>query len=226
MTTVATGKELILRERRRPAITATNVRTSRAVFGEDVTKELWIPQFINAYNHFINGVDLANQLRSYFNTQKTHRKTWKPLWHFLLDIAIINAFIVYASNPQQPWGSHRKNALHRDFRRELVIGLNNNSERLTQAHIRTGPLSNYIHQAHREEHKLVRLSETAQRCRAYTAAGRRVGETVRKPATKRKVLGELSTDMVLKGKLAGRRVPRTRWGCELCHISLCNHKTC
>ena len=85
MTTVATGKESVLRERRRPAATATNARTSRAVFGEDVTKDPWIPQFIDAYNHFMNGIDLADQLRSYYNTQKTYRKTWKPLWHFLLD---------------------------------------------------------------------------------------------------------------------------------------------
>ena len=42
MTTVATGKELKLVRRRRPATTATNVRTSRAVFGNEVTKDLWI----------------------------------------------------------------------------------------------------------------------------------------------------------------------------------------
>ena len=43
MKTVATRKESVLRERRRPAATATNTRTSRVVFGEDVTKDLWIP---------------------------------------------------------------------------------------------------------------------------------------------------------------------------------------
>lgn len=36
------------------------------VFGEDVTKDLWIPQFIDTYNHFMNGVDLANELCSYY----------------------------------------------------------------------------------------------------------------------------------------------------------------
>ena len=60
MTTVVTGKELVLRECRRPTVTATNIRTSRLVFGEDVTKDLWILQFIDAYNHFINSVDLAD----------------------------------------------------------------------------------------------------------------------------------------------------------------------
>lgn len=60
MTTMATGKESELVRRRRPAATATNARTSRAIFGDKVTKDLWIPQFINAYNYYINGVDVAD----------------------------------------------------------------------------------------------------------------------------------------------------------------------
>ena len=100
--TVATGKESELVRRRRPAMTATNARTSRAVFGDEVTKDLWIPQFIDAYNYFMNGLDVADQLRSYYNTQKTHRKNWKPLWYLLLDVAVINSFLIYASNPLQP----------------------------------------------------------------------------------------------------------------------------
>ena len=99
MTTIVTGKEKELVLRRRPAATATNARTSRAIFGDDVTKWVEIPGFINAYNHYMNGVDVADQLWSYYNTQKTHRKNWKPLWHLLLDIGVVNAFIIYASNP-------------------------------------------------------------------------------------------------------------------------------
>ena len=74
-------------------------------------------------------------------------------------------------------------------------------------------LSDYIHQAYGAEHQLVRLFDTAKAYRVYAAAGRRVGETVRKPVTKRKILGELSSNIVLYGKLAGRRkkrLPRPR----------------
>ena len=229
MTTVATGHEKELVWRRRPAATATNTRTARAVFGDEVLKELWIPQFIDAYNHFMNGVDVADQLRSYYNTLKPHSKTWKPLWHFLLDTAIVNAFIIYAFNPEHPWGPHRKNHLHRDFRRELIIALNNKSERLTQPSIRCGPLSDHIHQAHRAEHQLVRLTTDAKPCRAYIATGRKLGRQIGKAASKRKTLGELAPNSVLQGKLAGRRKerpPRSRFGCNICYISLSNHKTC
>ncbi len=68
MSTVSDGIEKILRQRRRPPKTATNARTSREVFGDNPTKQLLIPQFINDYNHFMGGVDQADQLRSYYNT--------------------------------------------------------------------------------------------------------------------------------------------------------------
>ena len=66
--------EKILRQRRRPPKIAINARTSREVFGDNPTKQLLIPQFINDYNHFMGGVDQADQLRSYYNIQRKHVK--------------------------------------------------------------------------------------------------------------------------------------------------------
>ena len=62
MSTVSDGIETILRQRRRPPKTATNARTSRQIFGDQPTKELLIPRFINDYNHYMGGVDEADQL--------------------------------------------------------------------------------------------------------------------------------------------------------------------
>ena len=103
MTTIHTGKETSNRQRRRPSKTATNARTSRAIFGDLAVKELSIPAFIDMYNHFMNGVDLADQLRSYHNAQRAHLKTWKPLWQFLLDTAIVNVYKIAYCNPDRPW---------------------------------------------------------------------------------------------------------------------------
>ena len=62
MTNVSNGRKRINRLRRRPAKTATNARTSRAVFGPDeARKELPIPEFIDQYNHHMNGVDNADR---------------------------------------------------------------------------------------------------------------------------------------------------------------------
>ena len=62
MTTVHDGKEFVERDRRRPAKTATKAKTSRAVLGDDAMKRLKIPRFVDMYNHFMGGVDQADQL--------------------------------------------------------------------------------------------------------------------------------------------------------------------
>ena len=75
MTTVHSGKEVVERLRRRPAIIATSTRTLRLPFGDEPVKSLPIPQFIDMYNHFMGGVDQADQLRSYYSTQRRHNKS-------------------------------------------------------------------------------------------------------------------------------------------------------
>ena len=130
MTTVSNGQKKINRLRRRPAKTATNARTSRAMFGHDESrKELPIPEFIDQYNHYMNGVDNADQLRCYYNTQRVHFKSWKPLWHFLLDTTITNSYKIAHCRPkrvQKPWQLQG----HRDFRIQLASQLFEHSDRL------------------------------------------------------------------------------------------------
>ena len=60
ISTVSNGRDTVTRLRRRPAKIAINTRTLRALFlGKDV-KVLNIPEFINLYNYFINGVDIVD----------------------------------------------------------------------------------------------------------------------------------------------------------------------
>ena len=76
---VSNSRDLVKRLRRRLAKIAINARTSRAIFKEITTKELDISAFINIYNHYINKVDNADQLRYYYNTQRVYLKSWKSL---------------------------------------------------------------------------------------------------------------------------------------------------
>lgn len=81
MTTVDGPDDTIVRNRRRPARSATNSKTSRAIFAEnEAVKPLAFPSLIDKYNHYMNGVDCADQLRSCYTTQRVHLKNWKPLW--------------------------------------------------------------------------------------------------------------------------------------------------
>jgi hypothetical protein len=60
--------------RRRPVKTLINRRIIRKIFGSKYVKDLQIPCFINDYNQYIGGVDLANQFREVY---ETHRPTFR-----------------------------------------------------------------------------------------------------------------------------------------------------
>jgi hypothetical protein len=58
--TVYTIKDFYKKVRRCPIKTSTNRRIVQQVFGDASTKELRIPCFINDYNYYTRGIDLAN----------------------------------------------------------------------------------------------------------------------------------------------------------------------
>ena len=57
-------------------------------------KDVPCPQAIKLYNQFMNGVDRADQLRSSYPTGRKAMKWWKYLFHFLLDVCLVNAFVL------------------------------------------------------------------------------------------------------------------------------------
>ena len=79
--TVDKTEDLRRKVRKRPAKTSTNGRIVRQVFGSDHTKELRIPCFIDDYNLYLGGVDLANQFRESYETHKPTLRTWWPLFY-------------------------------------------------------------------------------------------------------------------------------------------------
>lgn len=43
----------------------------------------------------MGGVDIADQLRGYYNCQLTVRRTWLPLFFWMLDTVLVNCVIIY-----------------------------------------------------------------------------------------------------------------------------------
>ena len=84
----------IERESRKPCETSTNSNKIKGVFGNNSRKTLPIPVVIDDYNYNMGGVDIADQLRSYYSTQLTVFRTWVPLFFWLLDTAIINSYLI------------------------------------------------------------------------------------------------------------------------------------
>jgi hypothetical protein len=80
------------------------------VFGDSHRKMLNIPRLVNDYNHHMGGVDIADQLRQYYSTQMRTLRNWFPLFLWLLDTAVINAYIMRSIHlyRKTPKGSHRE----------------------------------------------------------------------------------------------------------------------
>lgn len=82
----------VVRLRRRPKLSSTNGQMVREVFGNQVCKAIPIPVFIDDYNYNMGGVDIADQLRSYYSVQQKARRNWLPYFYWLLDTTIINTY--------------------------------------------------------------------------------------------------------------------------------------
>ena len=94
LTTIHNIDSKVSKERRRPRETSTNSKKIKSVFEGAARKILLIPKIIDDYNHHMGGVDIADQLRSYYSTQLTVCRTWPPLFFWLLDTSIINSYLI------------------------------------------------------------------------------------------------------------------------------------
>ncbi|KZL83344.1 hypothetical protein CI238_13105, partial [Colletotrichum incanum] len=93
----------VIRGRRRPAGDAAAKKAARQVFGLDVRKDFSVPRAIDEYNHKMNGIDLDDQMRSYYQySHPTRRGGWQSIaWNFLREVVVVNSFLL------QLWGSPR-----------------------------------------------------------------------------------------------------------------------
>jgi hypothetical protein len=66
-----------------------------------------IPGAIDDYHHYMGGVNIADQLRAGFSTQQRGVKPWRPIFYWLLDTAIINAFRISEHQRQAKLGRER-----------------------------------------------------------------------------------------------------------------------
>ncbi|MFX3650896.1 MAG: hypothetical protein ACE3JU_26435 [Paenibacillus sp.] len=118
--------EFIVRARRRPKNPNTSVADA---FGEFTRRWLPIPKIIDDYNKHMNGVDQADQLRTYMTTHRKGRWVWLPIFWWLLDTAAGNAFILYRLHAlelrqQIPESeAHLREKSHRDWMEHVAFGM-------------------------------------------------------------------------------------------------------
>lgn len=120
MSTIGSVDATVQRRRKRPV--RMNKQQGDAVFGEgNFEGFLAIPQLIDLYNHFMNGVDRFDQTRTQWHIQREHLKSWKALFAWCLDVAVINAYKLLASG-QCDYPNTRAATQHA-FRRQLDFQL-------------------------------------------------------------------------------------------------------
>ena len=169
----------------------------------------------------MSGIDQADQLRSYYTTQRIYNKTWKPLWYFLLDTTIVNSYKITHCLLVRPFGEPQDHNSHKAFRKDLATGLFEHSERHGQPPSSVKTLATLVHPAAPRDHGgLVRLGLKARYCEVCKRAGRKG-----KQATPRKALTELSGNAI-RGQKRREFGPRGLFGCKLCDIPLCNNQRC
>lgn len=58
------------------------------------------PRVVTNYQEYFFGVDVCDQLRAKYAIGRPPSKWWKYLMNFIIDICIINAFLVKSEGPQ------------------------------------------------------------------------------------------------------------------------------
>ena len=170
----------------------------------------------------MSGVDVADQIRSYYKTQRTHRRTWKPLWYFLVDTTVCNCFKLANSSRIKPCTDQWESIPHKDFRRKLANQLFEASERPPRTKALDTALALKVrHLPHRHHPQIVRLVGEKKNCGACVHYGRKAVQ-----GRKRKVFAELSPNTTMGGNKRREQYPRSVYGCDYCLLHLCNYGNC
>jgi hypothetical protein len=188
-----------------------------------------IPEFIDQYNLYMCGVNVADQLRSYYSTQRVHMKTWKPLFHFLFDTIVGNC---YKLSSYSAAAGHLRQDSHAAFRRALRHALLQASTQLTipRAPQPGRKRTDDVTWKPLVEHNLTKLWTKPKNCSACIEAGRKATQEKAHRGA-RKPLAGLSTNTTRKSIYSKdwkrpRRAPRTLYGCSTCEIPFCRTGEC
>ena len=157
MTLIDTKRQYVQRKRKRFTKTITNAKISKVVFDNESIKTLFISKFIDFYNHYMNEVNVTNQLRCYYNIQKSHKKIWFSLWHWLLNVTIINNYKIVNTIEKRSYANQKNNEIHKAFFNDFIIDFFEHSERLnafksSKSNIKSSDLVDLINKTFIWEH--------------------------------------------------------------------------
>jgi hypothetical protein len=80
--------------------------------------EILCPKAIINCTKYMDGVDISDQKREYYGVGRLSKKRWNFIFHFVLNVCVVNSFILYNLNNRPPLTAHGNRQL--TFRRNLV----------------------------------------------------------------------------------------------------------
>ena len=118
ISTVHTVMDVAYCLRRRPRVTQLNKGHVNNVWGKLGKVWLWIPRIVDDYNHWMGGVDLADQMIAYYHPDMRCYQNWLPMFIQLLSCIRLNSYIIYSSH--YPNKSHKHFLSHKEFSMAIV----------------------------------------------------------------------------------------------------------
>lgn len=93
----------VWKDKRQIALVSTNSSATtdtvqRRAKGGPIEKT--IPNAVSNYNTNMGGVDLNDQLRSYYTIGRKSVKWWRCCFFYLLEVAVLNSYIIYKNTPR------------------------------------------------------------------------------------------------------------------------------
>ena len=159
------------------------------------TVDVAIPTPVHLYNHSMGGVDLNDQLRSYYPSGRSGKKWWRFIFWYLLDVSICNAFIVEGQSSHRASSRSRRSLL--SFKLELakqLIGGFCGRKKYAGKKRKSTNLDNALSLPNLPGHREVKLEGRKGACINCSVCGRR------NPSG---------------------RTPETVFGCDRCGVHLC-----
>jgi len=213
--TVHTAQDLVEKERRRPTKTSTNGSTTWKAFGDNSRMTMPIPRLIDDYNQHMGGVDIANQFREPYETHRTTLRVWFPLFYWLIDAAVINAYrLQYLYKKRQ--GVPTKELPSQIRFREALYKRLFSFQGLS------------VKRSFSESLPAVRMNTTVQHTivRRPTRTGCIWCRHINGQRRKRHTADVLNGVVHTSNDEDGKRSRQTIYGCEICNVALCTKGPC
>lgn len=162
---------------KRQVVTLSNNQGTKMIASSGVVK----PQVVTEYNKYMGGVDISDQMRSYYPVGRPSKKWWRCLLWFSLNITIVNAWLIFKRSSHDPPLPNRYD--HLNFRTALAKMLRGDYSAGGSRKGRLASSAETRYQAgfsNARAHNMVKIDgrkkvcRECSRCKRKTASGRSV----------------------------------------------------